>query len=102
MKTAAFVALLALAGALAGAPVQAAPAQGGQSTLAQSASGCGTPPMKPTSCLSGSWVCHCQGSGQICDWELIGCDTAPGIPRRSDQPRQRYTSPPLWPDAPDR
>ncbi len=102
MKTAVFVAFLAFAGALAGTPALAAPADNGRQTLAQGGSRCGAPPMKPTSCLTGTWVCHCQGSGQICDWELIGCESVPGTPRRPDQPRSGYDSPPLWPNTPDR
>ncbi len=102
MKTAAMVAFLALAGALAGASAQAAPADTVQRWLAQADSRCGTPPMKPTSCLTGTWVCRCRGSGQVCDWELIGCEPLPGTPRRPDQPRSGYDSPPLWPNTPDR
>jgi hypothetical protein len=103
MKTAAFAAFLALAGSLAGAPAQAAPDGGGQRTLAQGESRCGIPPMKPMSCLNGAWVCRCRGSGQICDWDLIGCETAPGAPRRPGETRPGFDwNTPSWPDTPQR
>lgn len=102
MKTAAIVAFLTLAGALASVPAVAAQANGGRQTLAQNQSSCGTPPMKPTSCLTGTWVCRCRGSGQVCGWELVGCEPVPGTPRRPDQPRSPLHSTPLWPNQPNR
>lgn len=53
----------------------------GQTVIAQTESRCGPRPMKPMSCLNGAWVCQCRGSGQVCNWELIGCQTTPGTSR---------------------
>lgn len=73
-----FIAAALLAG-LPGAAAHAAAS--GPSTLAQRDSPCGPPPMKPTSCLTGTWVCRCTSGGQACAWDLVGCDIAPGMPR---------------------
>jgi hypothetical protein len=43
--------------------------------------------MKPSSCLGGQWICRCYGGGQVCDWELINCETVPGTPRRPGETR---------------
>jgi len=61
-------------------------------SLAQ-ADRCGPRPMKPTSCLNGSWVCRCRASGQICDWELVGCSPTDSLTPRPDSRRPRSTSP---------
>jgi hypothetical protein len=56
---------------------------------------CGPPPMKQMSCLTGTWVCRCQASGQVCDWELVGCFSRPGSPLPEDVIRP--TIEPTWP-----
>jgi len=56
--------------------------------MAQSGGQCvSPPPMKPSSCLGGQWICRCYGGGQVCDWELINCETVPGTPRRPGETR---------------
>jgi len=77
MKICALLAFLFLGG-LATIPASAEPMR---STVAQAVSRCGPRPMKPMSCLNGAWVCRCRGSGQVCDWELIGCSVTPGTSR---------------------
>lgn len=77
MKFSALMLLLAFVW-LAPLPATAEPTH---PTLAQAESRCGPRPMKPMSCLNGAWVCRCRGSGQVCDWELIGCQTTPGTSR---------------------
>lgn len=78
MKKATMLPLLAFAWL---APVPATAVEPPHATLAQTESRCGPRPMKPMSCLNGTWVCRCRGSGQVCDWELIGCQTTPGTSR---------------------
>ena len=48
---------------------------------------CGPKPMKPSSCLSGSWVCRCDADGRNCRWELIGCSYPGSLPPRPGEPR---------------
>jgi hypothetical protein len=74
----------------------AAAAQAGDGTadrdMAQ-ASRCGPRPMKPSSCLNGAWVCRCHASGQICDWELVGCGTGDRLKPGSSDRRPKTTTP---------
>jgi hypothetical protein len=93
MKTSVLLIFLILGG-LAAIPATAEPVR---STVAQTESRCGPRPMKPMSCLNGAWVCRCRGSGQVCDWELIGCSITPGTPRPSGE----SSSPILDPKRPD-
>jgi hypothetical protein len=67
----------------------AAPAAGAERPLvAQSGGQCvSPPPMKPSSCLAGQWICRCYGGGQVCDWDLVNCETVPGTPRRPGETR---------------
>jgi len=92
MKTSALLALLILGGLVA----IAAAAEPVRSTVAQAQSRCGPRPMKPMSCLNGAWVCRCRGSGQVCDWELIGCQVTPGPSR----PRGESGGSILYPQQP--
>ena len=91
MKAAAVLSLAALLGVLATPPVMA-----GNVTafpdLAQ-AQRCGPRPMKPASCLNGTWVCRCHASGQICDWELVGCGTTGGLTPGSSIKRPSTSTP---------
>lgn len=102
MKLAIGAAFLA-AGLLANAATAAdAPRPAGQTlaqTLAQSGDRCGVKPMRPMDCLHGSWVCSCQASGQICDWELIGCMPPPGTQRPTDR-RPEFEPANPWPRQP--
>jgi len=73
----------------------APPAAGGQTPvpdLAQ-AERCGPRPMKPASCLNGGWVCRCRASGQVCEWELIGCGPSEGLAPRPDDRRSQTPAP---------
>lgn len=93
MKTSALLALLILGGLVA-VPAAAEPTR---STVAQTESRCGPQPMKPMSCLNGAWVCRCRGSGQVCDWELIGCEIVP----RPSRPLGESSGSVLDPRRPD-
>jgi hypothetical protein len=93
MKTSALLALFILGGLVA-VPANAEPTR---TDIAQSESRCGPRPMKPMSCLNGAWVCRCRGSGQVCNWELIGCQTTPGTSRPLGE-RSRSSSDPRRPD----
>jgi len=59
---------------------------------------CGPQPMKPMSCLSGTWLCRCYASGQICEWELVGCGAPGSLPPRPGEAHP----PPAQPDDPAR
>jgi hypothetical protein len=99
MKAAAFVTILVCQALLtlpaaADAP-SSRPAVG--PALAQT-DRCGPKPMKPSSCLSGTWLCRCDADGRNCRWELVGCDHPGSLPPRPGQSRPT----PRYPDDPAR
>jgi len=85
--------------AVAGPALLAVPAAlaGGMTPLPDLAQAerCGPPPMKPSSCLNGAWICRCRTGGQICEWELVGCSPPGSLAPRPDK---RH---PLLPPSPD-
>jgi len=97
MEAVAFLSVLACAGLLAGPPAYGADATASRPDLAQG-DRCGPQPMKPMSCLSGAWICRCHAGGQICEWELVGCEFPGSLPPRPGEPR----SGPPRPDDPAR
>ena len=90
LRTAALACLLLLAGPAAYAADGDAPRP---SVLPDDR--CGPKPMQPMDCLTGTWICRCRGSGQVCDWELVGCFTRPGDPAPGSTIRPDVE--PTWP-----